>query len=678
MRALLLLLIPAIAHADLRAAEQLENDGNWSMCGPAYLDAYNADQKSGDADRALFGAGSCFMRARSFGAAAHAFEQLRKGYPNSKIAPRAYPLLAQTFDIAGKFTEAAAVREEYSQKYPAEPDASDELRNAITYRIALGDNAKAIDDGRRWIKTYAAKQDVVAGRVALQIAPVSGDQEGKWLAETLQKYKLSDAERLHAMVRQAELIWAASCKGKDLCVAPIPVDKAPRCTTGERLRVDKRNNGDLAQGMFAKAKQFSEAKNVNNDPGMRHDGAIASLRLADAKLEAFLAIPQIAGLDFDPDPAKKAQKERSTKAFDAWYKQLAKDGGDATRLYEAILAMKDPEASVAAAERMGVLTRTFAVMVGTMEIPKDVRSGEFVKEKHDAFCDKMKEVSEPLIKRSEETFAICATKAIEMGVEIPAAQRCRAATGGVEPALPPLHATPPAPAFPLPAAKYAGLTGCAKVAITDDESQYYAGLVAVRCKGDARAIWSKTGTAKARAALGVLAWQHGDMTTAVGEWKQALAQDGKLGAAHYGLGVANDDPNSLANAAAVGELSGGIALALWASRQGKPGVAHLWTMHLPEDAQRIPNAVISAAEGRWLQAAEVLDGYDGALAAMHLHRADVALQRLPVAKTYDELIVHGAALLVQGKKDEARRDFDAANALDAARPEATRNLELAK
>lgn len=676
MRALLLLcLAPTLAHADTRAAEQLENDGNWSACGQAYLDAYNVDPKGADADRALFGAGTCFMRSRSLGATVHALEMLRKSFPKSTWTVRAYQPLAMTYDVVGKWAEATAVREELAAKFPAEPEAADELRNAITFRIALGENAKALDDGKRWLKAYAAKQDNVAPQVALQLAEAQGANEGKWLDEVIHKYKLRDADMLHAMVRQAELAWMASCKGKELCISMLPVDKLPRCVSAERIRVDRRAGGDAAQALFAKAKSFYEAK-LSTDKFARTDGALAMLRLADAKLEAYLAIGGPGVLDFSPE--NKAVKEASVKRFDDWIKKLTKDGGDTTRLYEAILALKDPDASVASAERLAIVTHGMALLLSTLEIPKDVRTGEFAKEKQEAFCDRMKEVAEPLQKRADEAFEVCASKAVELGSEVPGVQRCRKQLGKVEPVLPPLHATPPAPQFPAPAARYAGQTGCAKVAITDDESQYYAGLVAVRCKGDARAIWSKAGTAKARAALGVLAWQHGDATTAIGEWKQAIAQDGKLAAAYYGLGVANNDVEALTNANAAGEPNGGVALAMLAAKGGHIGAARLWVMHLPEEQKRAAVAVIAAAEGKWMLAAGALDGYDGALAALHLHQPDVALQKLGAAKPYDELIAHGAAQLMLKKTDDARKDFEAAKALDPTRTEAQQNLELIK
>src|ERR1700742_4095168 len=99
MRALLLLLIPAIAHAD-----------------PCDLDAYNRDPTGKDADRLLFEAGSCYMQARAIGASVQAFELLRKGHANSAYARQAYPLLAQDYDAVGRFADAAAVLEEYAKR----------------------------------------------------------------------------------------------------------------------------------------------------------------------------------------------------------------------------------------------------------------------------------------------------------------------------------------------------------------------------------------------------------------------------------------------------------------------------------------------------------------------------------------------------------------------------------
>ena len=131
---------------------------------------------------------------------------------------------------------------------------------------------------------------------------------------------------------------------------------------------------------------------------------MTKLRIADRALEAYIAVGYPSGLDFTKT------KQKSLERFNHWLEEKTKLGAAATQAYEAILALKDPDASVAAAARLGQLSQALATSLRTAELPVDVRTGEFAKDKTAAFCDQMAVVAEPLAARALEAFGTCLVK----------------------------------------------------------------------------------------------------------------------------------------------------------------------------------------------------------------------------------------------------------------------------
>ena len=214
-----------------------------------------------------------------------------------------------------------------------------------------------------------------------------------------------------ALATHAEHLWSASCGGRELCVTERPADaRTTRCHAGPLLRVEPRHDAKAALAALTDVVAFA-AKHPDV-PAIRHDGALAQLHLADADLERYLALEFPTALDFS-DKTKATSKAR----FDAWVQERSARGSEASRAYELVLARKDPETSVLAAARVARLSEDFAAVLRTAPVPRDVRTGDFAKDKTDAFCVQMEAVAEPLVKRATQAYATCATKATELKVD---------------------------------------------------------------------------------------------------------------------------------------------------------------------------------------------------------------------------------------------------------------------
>jgi hypothetical protein len=184
----------------------------------------------------------------------------------------------------------------------------------------------------------------------------------------------------------------------------------------------------------AAEKEFNKTGGKGGDEGgARYFFAQSKLTLTDQAFEDYLELKFPQGLNFDPDPKAKAIREKSLKRFNDWVAQKLKVGGEATKGYEGVLAIRDAASSITAAARIGQISQNFSDALFTAEIPKDVRTDEFADEKVEAFCDRMTEVAEPLEAKSLEAYTVCLTKSTELGWFSDWSKLCERELGQIKP-----------------------------------------------------------------------------------------------------------------------------------------------------------------------------------------------------------------------------------------------------
>ncbi len=123
----------------------------------------------------------------------------------------------------------------------------------------------------------------------------------------------------------------------------------------------------------------------------------------DEALAAAFELAPPTGLDFSPE-----HKEASMTAFNAWIAELTKRGGAAMAHYQEAARSGDPHDKAAALARVAQVDRHYATMLARLELPLDIRTGDFVPDKITAFCDTVANAAEPLLKRAEELEQRCA------------------------------------------------------------------------------------------------------------------------------------------------------------------------------------------------------------------------------------------------------------------------------
>src|SRR5262249_41957196 len=158
-----------------------------------------------------------YADGKSIGASIQAFNLLEKYYPNSKITARAVARLGKEDGDIAFYDRASAKLEQYATKYAGEKDGYDALKDAAVYRKGIGDDAKAIDDTKTFIRLFGAKKPDNAANAMFALTSVyekQGDGEAviKHLREYIAKYGATGgADRVViAYAKIGETLWKQS------------------------------------------------------------------------------------------------------------------------------------------------------------------------------------------------------------------------------------------------------------------------------------------------------------------------------------------------------------------------------------------------------------------------------------------------------------------------------------
>jgi outer membrane protein assembly factor BamD (BamD/ComL family) len=401
-----------------RIAHESKDPERYTAVAEAYLAIYNANPKSPTGDELLYNAGVSFEEARAISSATRMFDLLRKQYPNSKLAPRATARLGKVYGDIAMYDRAAEILEEYAKKYAGEKDAYAAMSDAVFYRKASGNRAKAIEDTRYFIKMFGSKKPRESADAMWSLTALyDGDDAIKHLREYLRTFgtKGGAGRVVIAYSKIAQLLLKQSCsiRGVDgLCVTAKQTPRTCGKGTTTTFAVTARNAKKVADARAAleQAIRAYERNRPADDIEARYAYAQALVASADLELEPFLALVFPRGLDFE---AK--HREASMKRFNAWLEQHQETGAALTRKYEAVLATKDVAGSITAAARLAMIAQSFATSLATAEIPHDVKTGPLADAKQRAFCEQMLEVAEPLDERASMGYGVCLAKSTELG-----------------------------------------------------------------------------------------------------------------------------------------------------------------------------------------------------------------------------------------------------------------------
>jgi tetratricopeptide (TPR) repeat protein len=449
-----------------KRAKETKDYAQYVACGQAYFDIYNGNPEAKENDEVLYNALVCYQEGKSIGAAILTFNTMQKYYPNSKLMPRAVGRIGKAYGDVAFYDKASDKLEEYAKKYAGEKDAYDAMNDAVFYRKGIGDDAKAIENTKFFLKTFGPKKPQEAANAMFSLTSVyekqnDGEAVIKHLREYLRSYgeKGGSDRKIIAYAKIGQTLWAQSCPVKLVDGSCIKIvreraistkkikkrkgasEQPTQCGPDSKIKLtvvkrDDRKMREALQAFGAAAKEFEKTggNTKGDEAGARYYYAQAKFADADVDFEKYLELKFPQGLNFDPAPEKKAIKEKSLKRFEDWIKEKNKIGGKATADYMKILnEVKDAATSIAAAARIAQINQNLSDALFTAEIPKDVRTGEFADEKVEAFCDKMTEVAEPLDARALEGYGVCLEQSTKLGWFSDWSKLCERELGQIKP-----------------------------------------------------------------------------------------------------------------------------------------------------------------------------------------------------------------------------------------------------
>jgi tetratricopeptide (TPR) repeat protein len=457
-----------------KRAEKIEKEAKTSKdfakfveCGQAYFDIYNRNPEGKENDEVLYNALVCYHEGKSIGAAILTFNLLARYYPKSKLMPRATGRIGKAYGDVAFYDKAAERLEEYARKYAGEADAYSAMSDAVFYRKGIGDDAKAIANTKFFIDTFSRKKPSEAANAMFSLTSIyekQGDKDDiiKHLRAYLAKFgaKGGADRKVIAYAKIGLNLWEQSCKVKQLDGSCVKIVRERAISTRKqkqkrrkgaseqpkqcgpeskiKLTVVKRDDRKVREAMAAfsaAAREFERTggKTGGDEAGARYYYAQSKFAIADKDFEAYLELKFPQGLNFDPDPKKKAIAEKSKKRFDEWFTQRTKIGGAARSKYDSILQIKDAATSIATLARIAQISQNLSDALFTAAIPENVRTGEFADEKVEAFCDRMTEVAEPLDKTALDAYSVCLNKSTELGWFSDWSKMCERELGQINP-----------------------------------------------------------------------------------------------------------------------------------------------------------------------------------------------------------------------------------------------------
>jgi len=232
-----------------KGAEQCEanakkgNDfAKYVACGQTYLDIYNRNPEAPDNDEVLYNAGVSFESGKSISAAILAYNLLERYYPNSKITARAVARLGKAYGDIAYYDKASDKYEQYAKKYAGEKDAYTAMSDAVFFRKGIGDDAKAIDDTKYFIKTFSQKKPQEAANAMFSLTGIyekqgDGDAVIKHLREYLHQFgEKGGADRVViAYSKIGQILWHQSCPVKEIDGSCIRISRE-RAISGKKVK----------------------------------------------------------------------------------------------------------------------------------------------------------------------------------------------------------------------------------------------------------------------------------------------------------------------------------------------------------------------------------------------------------------------------------------------------------
>lgn len=438
------------------ADEQEASAGNditkLAACGAAYMAVYSQDPEAPRGDEVLYKGAVCFERAKSIGAAISAYGTLERYYPRSDFTARAAARIGKVYASIAYYDRAADRLVSYAKKYAGVQDASEAIQEAVRYRMGIGADDRALEEGRYFVDMFAGTRPAVAARVMFSLTAIYEKRDSAELVKHLRDYlrRFGDKGGVDRMVaaytKIGEVLWRQSCpipETAGLCVKLTGVRARHRRTQRAdltslrqqcsaypptRLTVVKRNAklrdealAAFAMASTAYAQRLGKLANVES----RHNYALGRLVKADREFETYL--------DAQPPTAPASDVPLLSRPLLSWLARKTESAKTMRARYNDVIAVRDAQTSVAASARIGQISHSLFDQLYGAATSSGLGDEPLGDEPLAARCDRIAELAQPVEQAAVDAYVACLAKANELSWFGDASKICERALGDLRP-----------------------------------------------------------------------------------------------------------------------------------------------------------------------------------------------------------------------------------------------------
>lgn len=405
-----------------------------------YVNIFRKYPECGKLDEVLYNAAINFEATKLIGRAIKVRGVLIEKFPESPLAKKAVYLTGANFQALALYPKAADYYETFATKWPNEdgkncteteksadacPKAPDALQDAVFFRLGLGDDDKAVEDAKLYEKNFGKKSARETSQVIYSLASI-WERQGDWkkVAEHYQSYLKSYGRQALANeeIRANTQIGVAYWKLDKKADAEKYFKAATKLwTSGAPAAIEKSAGGDAEKA----TKMVAEGSQAV---------AQALWYLAEFEFAKFTKIefPEIKG-----KPDMKKVNEWAQGPFVKWIEEKGKALANAEGAYGKVRELKAPMWDIAAAERIGVMYRTFVDDFRDAPVPDEIKKDP---ELMDIYLGSLDEKSQPWVVKATGAFDFCMGLATQVRWFNEFSQQCEQELNKLDPRKYPLAA----------------------------------------------------------------------------------------------------------------------------------------------------------------------------------------------------------------------------------------------
>ncbi|MSP59380.1 MAG: tetratricopeptide repeat protein [Myxococcales bacterium] len=332
--------------------ESAERSGDHLKAAELYIKLANDHPDDPKIAEVLFNAAINYDRAKAYGRAIKARQDLIEKKPDDPLAKKAVFMLGKAFQSIAAYGAAADHYEKYAIKYPGEKepyDAATALFTASFFRRGLGEIDKSIEDTNTFIRLYSGRKEyedksagVYFGLGQIYEAQKNREKLEKHLKDYIKTWREKGGidREIIATVKLAEMKWADSCTAPDGGVNGACLEiKRVRASSATRVAEKSRKSqkGKKKKGVVLPAQCGPETKSKI----VLYERKPAYAKEAQALFQSALKL-YAGGAAVKKIPGKD-EGERNARAESMMYAVAQAKMMEGDQDYERLIAMKIPD-----------------------------------------------------------------------------------------------------------------------------------------------------------------------------------------------------------------------------------------------------------------------------------------------------------------------------------------------